>query len=70
MRYYVYENYPTNTATTHEGSCRNCNEGKGKRGATDTVNGRWHGPFETIDAALKKMNETGRKHRRKCKICL
>lgn len=35
MRYYVYENYPTSTATVHEGSCRNCNEGKGKRGATE-----------------------------------
>lgn len=70
MRYYVFEDDPTNKATVHKGSCRSCNEGKGIHGIVDSPNCRWYGPFDTLEAAEEVMNKTGKRERHKCEKCL
>ena len=47
MRYWVYENYPTNKAMVHEDSCGFCNYGGRVRGGS-LDNGRWHGPSNPL----------------------
>lgn len=69
MQYYVFEDDPTNKAIVHKGSCRFCNEGKGIHGIVDSPNCRWHGPFDTVEAAEGAMIKTGRRGQRKCQKC-
>ena len=68
MRYWVYENYPTNKARVHEDSCGFCNYGEGVRVAS-LDNGQWHGPFESGEEAFAKAEATGRSDVRGCKSC-
>ncbi len=68
MTYYVYENYPTNRATVHKGSCSFCNNGRGRRTGILGLNGLWFGPFHTVDEAKRRARDTGRPSR-ECQIC-
>jgi hypothetical protein len=68
MTYYVYENWTAeNKAVIHRSSCGNCKEGEGcHRNPLGDRNGRWHGPYGSIEEAERKAIETGRpvrKHR-------
>ena len=68
MRYWVYEDDPTNMARVHVDSCRYCNYGKGVRGRRLDDN-RWHGPFESCEGAFAKAEATGRSDVRGCRFC-
>ena len=68
MRYWVYEDDPTNRAIVHKDWCRFCNYGYGLRGRRLPDN-RWHGPFESVEDAFAKARSTGRRENRGCKIC-
>ena len=68
MRYWVYENDPTNKAMVHEESCGFCNYGEGVR-RSGLDNGRWHGPLATIEDAFTRARGTGRRDVRGCAIC-
>ena len=53
MSFWAYENW-TNArkVTLHAGHCGFCKEGRGRSGkGTKPENGRWLGPFESLDAA-------------------
>lgn len=53
MSYYVYENWQAgpHKTVTHVGSCGFCNWGKGRAGGYDPRHAKWHGPFDTLQAA-------------------
>ena len=68
--FWVYENYPTNRARVHRGDCKFCNHGEGKgRGIRNPNNGRWHGPFDTVEAACDKMCCLDKKDSGGCGFC-
>lgn len=66
MDYWVYENWTAESkAVIHEGSCGNCNQGKGcHANPLGNRNGRWHGPFGVLSHANTAALETGRRVRR------
>lgn len=51
--YYVYQNWQARglRARIHEGSCKHCNDGKGRGKEIDPAHGKWHGPLESEEAA-------------------
>ena len=65
MSYYVYENWRAeNKAVIHTGFCGNCNNGRGcHENPLGDRNGRWHGPFDTLDEARRAAQNTGRAFR-------
>lgn len=67
--FWVYENWPNKAATVHRGSCSFCNEGRGLFGRSSTASGRWLGPFDTLDEAMMRAEQTGRKTVRRCGAC-
>lgn len=62
MAYWIYENWTAeHKAVVHAGSCGHCNEGRGRTpNPLGEKNGRWHGPFPTLDAANQAARATGR----------
>lgn len=69
MRYWVYEDDPTNRVRIHKSECRNCNDGQGIKGSRLTDN-RWHGPFETQEEAIRQALGTGRRDAKGGGCCL
>lgn len=68
MTFYVYENWTAEQkAVIHAGSCGYCRDGRGCHvNPLGDRNGKWHGPFNTIEEAEEKARLTGRpvrKHR-------
>ena len=70
MTYYVYEDFPTNSAKIHISSCSYCNNGKGFQSNAIGMNTKWHGTFNTLQEAEEVAVGTGRKNIGKCKICI
>lgn len=70
MEFWTYENWRArgHRATVHLGSCGSCNHGSGIQGGGETPNGKWHGPFESFDAALAAISQ-GSVDIRKCGKC-
>ncbi len=66
--YWVYEDWIVRQATIHYGACGNCQQGKGKHGTTNMEHGRWHGPYDSMDAANTAPLHTGQMVRR-CRHC-
>ncbi len=66
MTYYVNEDRPTNSTRVHRADCYYYVH----RVSKIPKDGRWHGPFETLETALEGARQTGRKHVSRCKICL
>ena len=66
MSFYVYENWTAEQkAVIHRGSCGNCKEGEGcHENPLGNRNGRWHGPFESLEAAEAAAMRTNRPVRR------
>jgi hypothetical protein len=60
--YYVYENWRAEQkAVIHEGACGNCMEGKGCHpNPLGNMNGKWHGPFKTLQEAQVAARATKR----------
>lgn len=69
MAWWVYEDDSTNWVRVHAGACRFCNDGRGVYPDRLPVS-RWHGPFETKQAAIGMAASTGRKDAAGCGICL
>lgn len=70
MSYWVYENWRAHghRATIHCADCGHCNEGLGQSGGTSAENGRWHGPFASVEHAVTAAIATGGTDRR-CGSC-
>jgi F-type H+-transporting ATPase subunit beta len=53
MDYWTYENWRArgHKAVVHLGTCRFCNQGQGLSGGTRQDNGKWHGPFDSLEKA-------------------
>jgi hypothetical protein len=68
--YYIYENWVAegHRARIHRNTCSYCRDGKGVHAHSGTQNGRWHGPFPTVDAAQQVADATGGNVSR-CKRC-
>jgi len=66
MTYYVYENWTAeHKAVIHRATCGNCNEGRGcHKNVLGERNGRWLGPFHTLDEADRAAAATQRPVRR------
>jgi len=66
MSYWVYENWRAEQkAVIHRGNCGHCKDGRGCHdNPLGNSNGRWHGPFYTIEDAERAAQRTGRKVRR------
>ena len=54
MVFYVYGNWVAegHKATIHQGCCGFCNNGKGAHACTNSINGKWRGPYQTSKEAL------------------
>ncbi len=62
MHLYVYQNWRVESkprATIHFATFSFCNNGKGIHPNADTSNGRWHGPFGTVEQARLPMEDRG-----------
>jgi hypothetical protein len=68
VAYWVYENWRAEQkAVVHNGSCGNCNDGKGcHKNPHGNRNGQWLGPFRDLDEARKAARNTGRVTREHC----
>jgi hypothetical protein len=51
------------------GSCKFCKEGKGIS-TTRQTDARWHGPFDTLEAAKVFAKTIKKKDTRTCRHCL
>lgn len=49
--FWVYENWTVHVATLHRGDCRSCNHGTGQFCGGETRNGKWHGRYDSEEAA-------------------
>ena len=60
MTYYLYRNWVADKkAVIHRASCGHCNGGKGgHRNLLGDKNGKWFGPYPTIEAAQKEARQT------------
>lgn len=70
MKYYIYENWQAegHKARIHNAECSFCNNGKGFHPDASDENGRWHGAFDSLEAALEAATNTGA-NVSKCKKC-
>lgn len=69
MRYWVYEDDPTNRVRIHEASCRYCNDGRGRK-VTRLPDNRWHGPFQSLRDAVEEVKALNRDDMAGCGACL
>lgn len=53
MTFHIYENWRAgpHRAVIHHATCPFCDLGRGLRDGTDPENGRWHGPYASLDEA-------------------
>ncbi|MBA3075525.1 MAG: hypothetical protein FP831_18155 [Anaerolineae bacterium] len=70
MTFYIYENWQAgpHKARIHNATCRFCNNGNGIHPEASEENGKWHGPFKTLEETLTKAEQTGGKVS-KCHHC-
>jgi hypothetical protein len=68
MAYYIYENLQAglHKAVMHDGACGYCNDGAGRAGGYDPNHAEWHGPFPSLNAALRKQRAMSVKVRKSC----
>ena len=73
MTYYIYENWQAgpHKAVIHSGSCAYCNDGRGRsNGAYDRAHGKWHGPYDDLNAAQQAQQELCVVKRDECRHCM
>jgi integrase len=56
-RFWVLHTRPRNRARIHHGSCSDCRDGEGQKGADRLGHTKWHGPFDTLARAESFMAE-------------
>ena len=68
MSYYVYENWTAeNKAMIHKNTCGFCKDGRGcHKNPLGNRNGRWHGPFDSLEEAKRTAENTGRTSKIHC----
>ena len=69
MSYFVYENWTHDRACIHRGVCGYCNYGSGRMRADSGRHGRWLGPFDEPELALKVAKSLGRGDTTACSTC-
>lgn len=69
--YYVYENWRArgHRVVIHESNCGYCNNGRGVSTGTRPDNGKWHGPFTSLDEAIGHSRGLSGDFQY-CKVCL
>lgn len=69
MPYYIYENWQAgpHKAVIHDGACGHCNNGEGRAGGYDSGHAKWHGPFSSLDAAMRQQKSMPVKVRKSCR---
>jgi len=57
---WAYENWRAHghRATIHRADCGSCNAGVGVHGGGETANGKWLGPFRTVDEARSAVSKS------------
>lgn len=69
MRFYVYENWTLDRARLHRAECGHCNDGRGTQASDSGKNGRWHGPYDDRNLALRVMTRLKRADSKTCGNC-
>ena len=66
MAFWIYENWTAEKkAVIHRGECGMCNDGQGfHANPLGEKNGRWHGPFSSLEIAESAAADTQRPVRR------
>ena len=71
--FYVYESGTANRARVHKADCGICRHGEGsrRRRKSKSPDGsvRWHGPYDTSEAAFSAMKGLGKKDIGACSAC-
>ena len=72
MAYYIYENWQAgpHKAVLHHGSCGHCKDGAGRAGYHDPSHGKWHGPFNALEAARAHQQGMNVMVRKDCHWCM
>lgn len=66
MSFHIYEHWTAEKkAVIHDSKCSRCNNGQGchPNHPRGNKNGRWIGPFETLEKAKKVAKSTGKSYR-------
>ena len=66
--WWVYENLPRRRVRVHVADCSFCNDGQGLHDSTAPT-GRWYGPFDSVDEAVKQAYATSATDKRGCGVC-
>lgn len=72
MGWWIYENWTVERGgktIVHEGACAFCKEGRGIHKEDSGRNGKWHGPFDTKEAAYSYARQLGRARTDFCSFC-
>lgn len=71
MNFWIYENWrAANKTVIHKATCVFCKNGQGFRKENNTEqNGKWHGPFSTLDEAKIGAKKLNRKENLLCEVC-
>lgn len=69
--FHVYENWIVGErrCRVHRSDCSFCNGGRGIRPALGSNNGKWHGPFPTLEEAIT-FGATVSPDTRPCRMCI
>ena len=71
MNYYVYDSHSNRDVHVHAGSCRHCNEGKGKNSTHYSHSkDKWHGPYATLEEAQTFAKTLHKRYIANCGVCL
>jgi hypothetical protein len=68
--FYVYENWTNKRARLHRADCSHCNDGRGSQVGSGEKNGRWHGPFCSIEEARGQLGDLTYHDKAECRACL
>ncbi len=69
MTLFVYENWTHDRVRAHSAQCSHCNNGRGTQPTDSGRNGKWHGPFDERELALRVAANLKRTDTKACGIC-
>lgn len=67
--FHVYENWTNDRCRIHKSHCTFAKSGEGLRGAPSGRNGKWHGPFDSREAAFRAAATLGHSNTSACGFC-
>jgi hypothetical protein len=68
--FYVYENWTNKRARLHRAHCSHCNAGRGSHVGSGEKNGRWHGPFNSIEDGRTQLRDVIYPDKAECATCM